>query len=143
MFVQFGRTALTFALFSIATPVVALETQPPHISIELNALDPVDGACRMSFVIENGFESDIDKAVYEAVLFDTDGRVAQMTLLDFGTLPAARPRVRQFAVPGLTCASVARLLINGTETCEASTLPEDACAQSLNLSSRTTVEVSG
>ena len=143
MFAQLGRTALSLSFLAMATTAIAEPAQAPHVSIELNALDAVEGACRISFVIQNGFEADIDRAVYEAVLFDTDGRVAQMTLFDFGALPASRPRVRQFAVPGLACTSVARLLINGTETCEGTGLPDNACSADLALTSRTNVEVAG
>ena len=96
---------------------------------------------RISFLIQNGHDSDIARAVYEAVLFDTEGRVDRMTLFDFGNLPAARPRVRQFLVPGLVCSDLGRLLINGAETCEAAS--PGACTQDLHLRSRTEVEIIG
>ncbi|MBY6113242.1 hypothetical protein KUW09_05120 [Mameliella alba] len=127
----------------LATPVWAETVQGPHVALELNALEPVDGACRISFVVQNGHEADIAQAVYEAVLFDTQGRVNRMTLFDFGELPAARPRVRQFVLAGLACADLGRLLINGAETCEGTGLPGGACTDGLDLRSRTDVEVLG
>lgn len=113
------------------------------VSIELNALDPGEGACRISFVIQNGHARDIDSAVFEAVLFDADGRVERLTLFDFGALPAARPRVRQFAVPGLDCDGLGRVLINGAETCAGEGLAPGACMEGLELRSRTDVELIG
>ncbi|WP_238368642.1 hypothetical protein [Mesobacterium pallidum] len=125
---------------SLAAPALA---ETPHVSIELNALDPVEGACQLSFVVSNGHQADIDQSVYEAVLFDTEGRVDRLTLFDFGALPAGRPRVRQFVVPALDCAALGRVLINGAETCTGSDLPAGACTTGLALSSRTDVEVMG
>lgn len=126
-----------------AGPALAETEQDAHVTIELNAVETVGDACRISFLIQNGHDSDISQAVYEAVLFDTEGRVDRLTLFDFGALPAARPRVRQFVVPGLACASLGRLLINGAETCAGEGTPPDACTRDLELRSRTGVEVLG
>lgn len=113
------------------------------LMIELNALDPAEGgACQMSFVIENTHPQDIPQAVFQAVLFDTSGRVDRLTLFDFGALPAGRPRVRQFVVPGLECAALSRVLFNGVETCAGG--DETACEAGLTLRSRVeTTEVTG
>ncbi|MEX1234814.1 MAG: hypothetical protein WEB56_07505 [Roseovarius sp.] len=135
--------AACVVMLTAATPGLAQESQGAHVSIELNAVEPVEQACRISFLIQNDHDVDIEQAVYEAVLFDTDGRVDRLTLFDFGALPAARPRVRQFVVSGLECASLGRLLINGAETCAGEDLPEGACSKDLDLGSRTDVEVVG
>jgi len=113
------------------------------MSIELNALDPTDdGACQMSFLIENTHSQDITQAVYQAVLFDASGRVDRLTLFDFGALPTGRPRVRQFVVPGLDCAALSRVLFNGAETCAGADAA--ACEAGLTLRSRVeTTEVTG
>lgn len=124
-------------------PAAAQDAQGANISIELNALEVVDDGCRMSFLIQNGHAKAIDQAVYEAVLFDAQGRVDRMTLFDFGALPSARPRVRQFLVPDLACDALGRLLINGAETCTGEGVPQTACTTDLDLLSRTDVEVLG
>ena len=131
------------ALCLLCSPLAAQEGQGAHVSIELNALQQVDESCRISFLVRNELGLDIDQAVYEAVLFDTEDRVDRLTLFDFGALPSARPRVRQFVVPGLACASLGRLLFNGAATCAGDTLPEGACDKGLELTSRTDVEVLG
>lgn len=129
-------------LSALAAPAPAQEA-PPHLSIELNAAEAMEGACKLSFLVENSHASDVAGAVYEAVLFDTDGGVERLTLFDFGTLPAGRPRVRQFAVPGLSCDKLGRVLINGTQSCDAPGLGEDACSKGLELKSRIAVEMIG
>ena len=137
------RAAVCLATCMAGTPALAQDGQGAHVSIELNAVQQVKDSCRISFLIQNGHGFDIDQAVFEAVLFDAEGRVDRLTLFDFGVLPSARPRVRQFVVPGLACVSLGRLLFNGAETCAGANVPENACARHLNLRSRTNVEVLG
>lgn len=133
--------ALAIPLF--APSVQAQEETGPRLSIELNATEQVDQSCRMSFLIRNGHEADVESAVFEAVLFDAEGRVDRLTLFDFGTLPAGRPRVRQFLLSNLDCGSLGQVLINGAETCEAGELGEAACTEGLELNSRADVELIG
>ncbi|MEM9912824.1 MAG: hypothetical protein AAF922_18850 [Pseudomonadota bacterium] len=113
------------------------------VSIQLNAMKEGDNSCALTFLVVNGFAEPIDKVVYETVLFDGDGQVDRLTLFDFGTLPPGRPRVRQFSVGGMTCANLGQILINGSHTCEATSLEEGACEKDLKLDTRTDVEVIG
>ncbi|WP_108258332.1 hypothetical protein [Mangrovicoccus ximenensis] len=101
----------------------ALAGTPPA-TVELNALEQVEGACRASFAAESA--PGLEALVLEAVIFDAGGAVAQMTLLDFRDLPAGRMRVRQFDLAGLDCASLPRVLINGMETCRSAA--DGACS---------------
>lgn len=121
----------------------ASQAQDAGLMIELNALDPTDdGACQMSFLIENAHPQDITQAVFQAVLFDASGRVDRLTLFDFGALPSGRPRVRQFVVPGLECTALSRVLFNGAETCAGADVAN--CEVGLTLRSRVdTTEVTG
>ncbi len=119
-------------------------TQPPStVHIELNTLTDTDTACRLTFVASNTTASDIDKAVFETVIFDDTGGVVTLSLFDFRALPTGRPRVRQFDVPGVACASVGRVLINGANTCETAGTDSAVCASSLSLSTRIAVELLG
>lgn len=119
------------------------EDRKQAVSIELNAVKPGDGGCTLTFLAVNGHAGEIGKAVYETVLFDTSGQVDRLTLFDFGTLPAGRPRVRQFTVPGIACDGLGQILINGAHTCEAPELDGNACETGLILDSRTEIEVIG
>lgn len=113
------------------------------ISVELNAAQTTDTACTLTFLITNGLDSQVDKVVYETVLFDTSGQVNRLTLFDFGTLPPARPRVRQFAVPDMTCDQLGRVLFNGANTCQGTGLADGVCGTGLLPSTRTEIEVIG
>lgn len=109
------------------------------LTLELNRLDSVEGACRLTFLAENGSGTDIVSLALETVLIDTDGVVDRLTLFEFGELPAGVPRVRQFDLSDLACADLGRVLVNGVAGCDG---PDD-CGNDLNLLTRTDVELIG
>ncbi len=109
------------------------------ITLDLNRVDQVEGACRLTFMAQNDLGADLTSLSVETVLIDATGRVDRLTLFDFGALPHGVPRVRQFDIPGLPCDGLARVLINGVAECSAGA----ACAEGLSLTSRTGVEVIG
>nr|WP_037373136.1 hypothetical protein [Salipiger mucosus] len=138
-----SRTAAVLATMALPLSATAQEDLGPRLSLELNTTAPAENGCTLTFLALNGHESDIQRVVFEAVLFDTGGQVDRLTLFDFGTLPAGRPRVRQFVVPGLACDGLGQILINGASTCEAGELGAGACSDDLLLETRTETEVIG
>lgn len=95
------------------------------------------------FLISSSFEEGVDSLVVETVIFDASGGVNRLTLFDFGTIPAGRPRVRQFVVPETSCDGLGSLLINGVNRCEMSGAASAACLDALVTSSRTDLEFVG
>jgi hypothetical protein len=114
-----------------------------RVSVELNASETVEQSCKLTFLITNGLAGAIDRIVYEAVLFDVEGKVDRLTLFDFGALPVARPRVRQFVVPQVSCEQLGRVLFNGASACEGDGMAPDICETALLPSSRIGIEVLG
>src|SRR6056297_1768846 len=148
--VMAGLAALGLGLALVGPqmrPAMAQSTRAPtgpNLSVTLNTVAATEaGGCRLSFVIRNDLGADIESLVAEAVLFDTDGRVATMTLFDFGSLPEGRPRVRQFDLAGRGCDGIGGVLVNGIGTCEGDGLTPAACLTGLRLSSETAIEVTG
>lgn len=115
----------------------------PKLFLELNAMQNVEGACRLTFFAQNGTQSDIEKAVFETVIFDASGGVVSLTLFNFRDLPMNRPRVRQFDVPGMACEGVGKALINGANSCVVSATESAICDEALSLESRLSVELLG
>ncbi|MEM1006508.1 MAG: hypothetical protein AAF496_11800 [Pseudomonadota bacterium] len=113
------------------------------LSVELNTTQDTGTACRLTFVINNMTGTAIDEAVFETVIFNGDGSVVSLSLFDFRDLPADRPRVRQFDLPGMTCAAVGQALINGSSSCVVEGAESDLCHNALVLSSRVNVELLG
>ncbi|SMP31073.1 hypothetical protein [Shimia sagamensis] len=136
---------LTIALLAAPALVQAQaeDTAPSGLSLELNAVQDVAGACRFTFVAQNNTGANIDNAVFETVIFDTSGAVVRLALFDFRELPEGRPRVRQFDVPGMTCETIAQTLINGTNTCVVDGANSNTCSDGLTLSSRITMKLLG
>ena len=140
------RTITPLALATLALPVlsgpVAAQEAAPAVTIELSTAEAAGNACTLSFVAQNAHAADIASAVYETVLFDGQGRVARLTLLDFQDLPSGRMRVRQFHFADMPCEGISRVLINGASTCDGDGLPDGACS-AVNLLSRAKMELLG
>lgn len=135
--------AASACLAIVADAAAAQETDLPGLSVELNAVAPMEDGCTLSFLISNGHAAPIEQVVFEAVLFDPGGQVDRLTLFDFGALPPGRPRVRQFTLPDTSCEAIGRILVDGASTCEAPGLGEGACTDGLRLSTRAGIEVIG
>jgi hypothetical protein len=135
-------TLLIAAFFS---PVLAWAEGNTNagVHLELNSVQDTGNACRLTFVAENKLDREIEKAVFETVIFDQSGGVMLLSLFDFRELPLNKPRVRQFDVPGQTCSAISRVLINGANTCSVGGAEIDACGAALNVSSRIDVELLG
>ena len=133
-----------FLALLTAAAVSASETDiGNHLDLELNSVQPVDGGCQLTFVALNGHPTPIESVVFETVLFDANGNVERFSLFDFGHLPAAKPRVRQFVLPSLRCTDLGRVLINGTHSCSGEGLGAGACLDGLTVTTKTDVEFLG
>lgn len=133
---------VVFASDALAQDTVPV-TVTPFLSVELNTADQAAGSCRLTFVAQNSLGADLAAAVLETVLFDTSGQVIDLTLFDFKDLPDGSPRVRQFDLAGVQCASLGRVLLNGVHACTGLNLTADICAAGLRWTSRIEIEVVG
>ena len=120
------------SLLALAVAGSAAAQDTGGIAVDLNRLDPVDNACRLTFVADNVL-APLTTLALETVLFDQVGRVAALTLFDFADLPQGARRVRQFDVAGIACADVAQVLINGVAACTGDTTTPTTCAQALRV----------
>lgn len=135
--------ALIALLLPMSVQAQETETDTGALHIELNGVQDVGGACRLTFLAQNKTGSDIEKAVFETVVFDTTGTVVKLSLFDFQSLPSQRPRVRQFDVRSMNCENLGQALINGTSSCLIDGTQSDLCETSLKLDSRIDVELLG
>ena len=138
------HTLMAAALLAAPNPALAQQgaaNVAPALSVELNTATQIEGACQLTFLATS--PQSIDQLVLETVLITRDGAVDRLTLFDLRDIPAARPRVRQFNVPQLTCDDLGQVLINGVATCDGAGLTPAICAAALTLTTRTDIEVSG
>ncbi|ASP34287.1 hypothetical protein [Labrenzia sp. VG12] len=130
---------LSLALIASGLTSAALaDPAPEGLVLELNKTEDTGSACRLSFVLRNATGADLEGAAYELVLFSQDGIINQMSVFDFGALPAEKTVVRQFELQTVACAEAGRLLINGPSGCT-ETAPAGHCRAPLSLSSRTSL----
>jgi hypothetical protein len=142
---SFLRLALVLLATALPLGVLAQSADGPvsKLSVELNAVQDVGEACRLSFLVENLTATTIDEAIFETVIFDTAGGVVTLSLFDFRDLPVGRPRVRQFDLSGMACDALGRALINGSSSCIVNGAESGVCQEALLLSSRVDVELLG
>mgnify|MGYP000173853237 FL=1 len=141
--IRAART-LSCVLALAAGPAYAQDEAPaPSLSLELNALQQQNDACRIVFLAENRLGADLSALSFETVLINTDGIVDRLTLFDFQSLPEGRTRVRQFDLDNPRCDSIGRILINGVAACDGEGLAGPECIDRLTLASRTKAEIAG
>ncbi|MEM9107276.1 MAG: hypothetical protein AAGC96_16615 [Pseudomonadota bacterium] len=124
----------------LGTGVAFSQDSTSRLSLELNNLTPSDAGCLATFMVKNGLQQPLEKVGYEIVLFDTDGLVERMMVLDFSPLTSGKTRVRQFDLPGTNCTQIGRVLVNDVAFCEGPDLSANACLEQLETSVRPKVE---
>ncbi|WP_245411846.1 hypothetical protein [Phyllobacterium leguminum] len=116
------------------------ETAPaPALNLELNALDPSEKGCRLTFIAANDLNVQLDKVTFEMVLFNAEQRVERLSILDFKTLPAGKTKVRRFDLANIKCDSISRILINDATECTGQGVAEGVCIKQLKTSSKSSV----
>jgi hypothetical protein len=138
------KTVTILAALAAMTASAAAQSAPPGaaaapdaekaLSLQLNALSPVAGACRVSFVAQNEMGSAIADAAFEVAFFGKDGVLAKLVSLDFKALPVGKTKVVQFDVDGLACDGVTRVLVNDVATCDGDGLDPATCLAALTTS---------
>jgi hypothetical protein len=127
---------LALGLIAGSLTAPPLRAEGASLALELNAVTQQEGGCRVTFLATNGLAAPIDALVLEAVILSPQGLVDRLALLDFQSLPQARPRVRQFDLPGLACDAIGQILINALGSCTGTSITPDSCAAALTLRSR-------
>lgn len=123
---------------ALGLPLNAQEAPPgPSLDLELNAAQPSQKGCRLTFVVANRLGSDLSKTAFEIALFNDAGVVDRLTVLDFKDLPKDKTKVIRFDLPSVDCADISRVLINQATECSGKDVEPGACMRQLKLNSRT------
>ena len=107
----------------------------PGLLLQLNAAQPSDKGCRLTFVVSNNLGADLSKAAFEIALFNKAGVVDRLTVLDFKALPAGKTKVTRFDLPGTQC-NVSRVLINDATECAGEGIDPKRCLADLKAESK-------
>jgi hypothetical protein len=128
-------------LVAIAPPVLAQEpaAATKSLTVELNALQPTDKGCRVTFLATNGLGAPLDRAALEVALFGEDGGIDRLVTLDFKALPAGKTKVLQFDLAETRCDGISRVLVNDVAACAGQGVDKAACAASLTTANKTDI----
>lgn len=133
---RYAAAALAVAAAGAAAgPLRAQEAAAP-ITIELNKLEPADGACRLFLLLQNRSDQTYDALTLELVSFDKEGLIGQRLAVDLAPLRAQKTSVRLFDLPDTGCDSLGRVLLNDVSACSVAGAAVDACLDRLQVSSR-------
>lgn len=128
--------AVAIAAASASAALAAESSDSPRIAIELNRLQEVEGACRLSFVFVNHLPHEVAALAIETVLFNSAGQVDRLLVLKSRPLTPGKIRAQQFDVPGMTCAGIGRVLVNDVTDCKAGDLTPAQCLERIEPTSR-------
>ena len=117
----------------------AQEPVSPTLSLELNAAQPSQKGCRLTFVVANNLGKDLSKAAFEIALFNELGVVDTLTVLDFKELPEGKTKVVRFDLAGYDCAKVSRVLVNRATECEGAGIDPAVCMRQLVPGTKATI----
>lgn len=138
---SFRLLALAISASLSALPLAA--QQAGQFSLELNAAAETDtGSCRLTYVAANQSDTALGRTAYEVAVFDAQGVVQRLLVLEFGALVAGKTKILQFDLAGSPCASISRIVVNDVAACTLAEgdLPSDICLNGLAASSRTAIQ---
>lgn len=133
---RYAAAALAVAAAGAAAgPLRAQEAAAP-ITVELNKLEPADGACRLFLLLQNHSDQTYDALTLELVSFDKEGLIGQRLAVDLAPVRAQKTSVRLFDLPDTGCDALGRVLLNDVSACSVAGAAVDACLDRLQVSSR-------
>jgi hypothetical protein len=137
-----------FALALLALPLTlsapfaqdASSAPEPALALELNAVQPAETGCRVTFLATNDLGAAVDRAGIEMAFFTADGGIDRIVTLDFTGLTQGKTKVLQFELKDLLCDDIGRLLVNDVVSCEGEGLPADSCLKGLVTTARPPIQ---
>jgi len=114
--------------------------EAPSLRLELNAAERSDKGCRLTFVVTNNLGADLDRAAFELALFNDQGVVDRLTVLEFVAMPNGKTKVSRFDLAGSDCAKLSRVLVNDSTECTGAGIDPKACMKHLETVSKGAVE---
>lgn len=116
--------------------------QSGNFGLELNSVQDMSGACRVTFVATNNTGVGLTAASYEVVIWDGLGNIPGdgFLVLEFGRMPVGKTKVLQFDLPNRACSDISRILINDLAECSSLAGEHEFCLTGLVANSRSTIQ---
>jgi len=113
------------------------------IVLDLNGAVETDaGNCRLTMVTTNRLDRGLSRAAWQVAIFDAQGVVQALPILDFGALAQGKTKVALFELPGTRCDAIGRIIVNDVAECRAEDDGDlrDACLTGLATQTRTPID---
>ena len=123
----------------VASLALTAQAADSTVAIELNKLEPKNGACRAYFVLENHSGIAFKTLKLDLVMFDADGIVNKRLAAELGPLPLGKTSLKVFDMDDLSCTELGRLLLNDVTACADDSGSRDDCLTVLSASTRAAV----
>lgn len=114
-----------------------------QFTLELNAAAETEaGSCRLTYVASNQTDTALDRTAYEVAVFDAEGVVTRLLVLEFGALVEGKTKILQFDLSGTPCGAISRIVVNDVAGCTVAGSGEESgvCMSNLAASSRTAIQ---
>lgn len=113
---------LTMLMLALsAAPLAAQQNAAPEqLSLELNrAEDSETGGCHLTLVAINRLSQGLTRAAWQVAIFDREGIVQSLPVLDFGALITGKTKVVSFELTGQPCDQIGQVIVNDVAVCTA------------------------
>ncbi|MEJ6403007.1 hypothetical protein [Yoonia sp. 2307UL14-13] len=135
-------TAASTVVAFAAAPAMA-QDGPARFSLDLNNAANIegDGGCRLTYVANNGTGAALEAVSYQVAVFDAEGIVTDLLILEFGALIEGKTKVVQFDLAGRACEDISRITVNEVAACTlADGQTGDFCMTGLETGSRGAIQ---
>ena len=133
------KLKLAFAAF---TALALIHTMPAKaesaagIAVELNKLEPKEGACLAYLVFENGTQSSFEAFTLDLYIFGLDGTIAKRLAINGAPLPVGKTKVSSFSIKDVACETMGNILVNDVIKCKDGGGAREDCVELVQPSSR-------
>lgn len=136
-----ATTTLAAAALSTATILTgAAMAQSGNFALELNNASDTSNGCRLTYVATNNTGTALTETSYEVAIFDGEGRVSRLLVLEFGALPLGKTKVVQFDLAEQACSDISRIIVNNIADCKSADGDHDFCITGLVTNSRNDIQ---
>lgn len=131
---------LALSLLALAPAMAQDAASTSGLALELNAVQPSESGCRITFLAANSYDVEIARAAIETALFSADGAINRIVTLDFKALAPGKTKVLQFGLNSLDCTNLGRILINDITACDGAGLTPETCLDELSVTARPSIQ---